>query len=77
MESTNRKINNLLASVPDEKQKQYKRHARVTTIDEIQAFLGLILYRGPYSLNTFFIEKLFSDQYGPPISSSTMSCSRL
>jgi len=49
---------------------------RFTTIEEMQAFLGLMLYRGLYNLNTFLYKRLFSEQNGPPIFSATMSCFR-
>ena len=43
------------------------------TVEEIYAFIGLHLYRGLYKLNTLSVDKLFSNDFGPPIFSATMS----
>ena len=45
VENTNRKINNLLTSVSEEKL-QTNTFMKVTTLEEVQAFVGLLLYRG-------------------------------
>ena len=45
MENTNRKINNLLTSASEEKL-QTNTFMKVTTLEEVQAFVGLLLYRG-------------------------------
>ena len=37
------------------------------TVEEIYAFIGLYIYRGLYKL------KLFTNDFGPPIFSATMS----
>ncbi|XP_057293812.1 uncharacterized protein LOC130622372 [Hydractinia symbiolongicarpus] len=73
LENTNRKINNLRASLSEEKLQSFMK---ITIIDEIQAFVGLMLYRGLFSLNNFSLLKLFSDKYGPPIFAATMSRNR-
>lgn len=49
---------------------------KITTTLEIRAFFGLMLYRGLYKLNTFTVQRLFSERYGPPIFSATMSRNR-
>ena len=64
-------MNNLLTSVSEEKLQTYT-FMKVATLEEIQAFVGLLLYRGIYSLNNFTTQKLFLDIYRPPIFSATM-----
>ena len=47
-----------------------------TTIEELYAFIGLYIYRGLYKLSTLSVDKLFSNMYGPPVFSATMSRNR-
>ena len=58
MKNTNRKINNLLASVSEKKLQTYT-FMKVTTLEEIHEFVGLLLYRRFYSLNNFTFQKSF------------------
>ena len=74
---TNVKINKLIDKLPNDFNKDYK-YPYVQGIDaiEMSAFIGLCYYRGLSKLNTISIQKLFSDKYGPPIYSATMSRNR-
>ena len=47
-----------------------------TTAMEIRAFISLFIYKGLHKLKTFRIARLFSERYGPPIFSATMSRNR-
>jgi len=49
---------------------------KLTNTEELYAFLGLCLYRGLYKLNTLSVNKLFSNNYGPPLFSAVMSRNR-
>ena len=46
------------------------------TVEEIYAFIGLYIYRGLYKLNSLSVDKLFTNDFGPPIFSATMSRNR-
>ena len=74
---TNVKINKLIEKLPDDFNKDFK-YPYVRTIDVIEmcAFIGLCYYRGLYKLNPISVQKLFSDKYGPPVFSATMSIFR-
>ena len=58
VENTNRKINNLLTSVSEEKL-QTNTFMKVTTLEEVQAFVGLLLYWGLDSAKKFDLTKAF------------------
>ena len=74
--NTNRKIEKVLALVPEDKIQEYRYFMRTTSTEELRAFFGLMLYRGMYSLNNYSTETLFSEQFGPPIFGATMSRAR-
>lgn len=69
---TNEKIDTIICSASEETIKKCPFVKKITPL-EVRAFIGLMLYRGLYKLNTFTVRKLFSDRYGPPIFSATMS----
>lgn len=75
---TNRKIRRTLSKLPDNFLTQNSRYSymKETSVEEIYAFIGLYLYRGLYKLNCISAHRLFSNQYGPPIFSATMSRNR-
>ena len=72
------KVQNTLSKFPDNFVAQDSRysHMKEVTVEEIYAFIGLYLYRGLYKLNTLFVDKLFSNDFGPPIFGATMSRNR-
>lgn len=74
---TNIKMNKLIAKLPDDFNKDFK-YPHVKTIEylEMCAFIGLCYYRGLYKLNSISIQKLFSEKFGPPQFSATMSRNR-
>ena len=73
----NKKIRRTL-SIAEDLIAQNSRYSymKETTVEEMYAFIGLYLYRGLYKLNTLSVDKMFSNQYGPPIFSATMSRNR-
>ena len=75
---TNKTIRRTL-SVAEDLIAQNSRYSymKETTVEEMYAFIGLYLNRGLYKLNTLSVDKLFSNQYGPPIFSAAMSRNRL
>ena len=72
---TNRKITNLISNASEESLTKHP-FIKVTTTLEIRALIGLMLYRGLYQLNTFTVQRLFSDRYGPAIFGATMARNR-
>ena len=72
---TNRKITNLISNASEESLTKHP-FIKVTTTLEIRALIGLMLYRGLYQLNTFTVQRLFSDRYGPAIFGATMTRNR-
>ncbi|XP_057296254.1 piggyBac transposable element-derived protein 1-like [Hydractinia symbiolongicarpus] len=76
---TNRKIRRTLSKLPDNFLTQNSRYSymKETSVEEIYAFIGLYLYRELYKLNCISAHRLFSNQYGPPIFSATMSRNRV
>ena len=72
---TNGKITYLISNMSAETLRK-NPFLKVTIPLEIRAFFGLVLYRGLYQLNTFTVHRLFSERYGPPIFSTTMSRNR-
>ena len=75
---TNTKVQNTLSKLPDNFVAQDSRYSYMkgVTVEEIYAFIGLFLYRGLYKLNTLSVDKLFSNDFGPPIFSATMPRNR-
>ncbi|XP_057296188.1 piggyBac transposable element-derived protein 3-like [Hydractinia symbiolongicarpus] len=73
---TNIKIEKVIAELPDEFDNKKYPFIKPTVPSELSAFGGLFLYRGLYKLNTISIDELFSNDYGPPIVSATMSRNR-
>ena len=75
---TNLKINSPIEKLPENFLEENFRYnfLKITNDLEIHAVIGLILYRGIYQLNTLNVDKLFSNQYGRPIFSETMSRNR-
>ncbi|CAB4002415.1 Hypothetical predicted protein [Paramuricea clavata] len=75
---TSRKIRSFISTLPDNFVSQNSKYAYVkeTCVDELYAIIGLYIYRGLYKLNTVSVDKLFSNTYGPPIFSATMSRNR-
>ena len=75
---TNTKVQNTLSKLPDNLVAQDSRYSSMkeVTVEEIYAFIGLYLYHGLYKLNTLSVDKLFSNDFGPPIFSATMSRNR-
>ena len=51
-------------------------YIHTTDIAEVYVFMGLIYARGLLSLNNVSAEKIFSDSYGHPIFTATMSKNR-
>ena len=77
VENTNRKITNIINKLPIGFNNNFKySYVRLVNTEEIYAFIGLMLYRGLYQLNTISVQKLFSAEYGPPTFSATMSRTR-
>ncbi|CAB3979196.1 Hypothetical predicted protein [Paramuricea clavata] len=76
---TNRKIRSFISTVPDNFVSQNSKYTYVkeACVDELYAIIGLYVYRGMYKLNTISVDKLFSNTYGPPIFSATMSRNRV
>ena len=74
---TNLKISGILASLAERNFQFTNKHnfMREISIEEMQAFIGLFLYRGLLCLNNHGTEFLFSDQ-GPPIFGATMGRER-
>ena len=74
--NTNHKINAFFDRLPADY--DYGRRPFLSTIDrlDLDAFIGLCLYRGLYKLNTVAVKKFFSDKYGPHLFSATMSRDR-
>ena len=71
---TNKKIDSLLAKLPADFNKGFKySFVKEVSEMELKAFIGLLLYRGLYKLNTMGIWKRFSDSYRPPMFSVVMS----
>ena len=75
---TNTKVQNTLSKLPDNLVTQDSRYSymKEVTVEEIYAFIGLYLYHGLYKLNTLSVDKLFFNDFGPPIFSATMSRNR-
>jgi hypothetical protein len=75
---TNRKIAKCIANLPEGFLEQSNKYPFIkeTTVEELYAVIGLYLYRGLFKQNTIAVERLFSNVYGPPIYSATMSRSR-
>ena len=76
LERTNAKIAKILDNAPEELLSRESLMKETFAI-EIRAFIDLLIYRGLYKLKTFRIARLFSERYGPPIFSATMSWNRL
>ena len=76
---TNTKVQNTLSKLPDNFVAQNSRHSymKEVTVEEIYTFIGLYLYLGLYKLNTLSVVTLFSNDFGPPIFSATMSWNRI
>ena len=51
-------------------------YMKITDVKEINAFIGLIYYRGLYSLNNHKVSHLFSERYGIPKFNACMSRNR-
>ena len=75
LERTNAIIGKILESTP-EKLLSRDNFMKETTAIEIRSFIGLLIYKGLYKLNTFRISRLFSERYGPPMFSGTISRNR-
>ena len=75
---TNRKVQRTLSKLPENFVAQNSKYTymKETTIEELYAFIGLYIYRGLYKLSTLSVDKLFSNMYGPPVFSATMSRNR-
>ena len=75
---TNRKIRSFFSTLPENFVAENNKYAFIkeTCIDELYAIIGLYIYRGLYKLNTLSVDKLFSNEYGPPIFSAAMSRNR-
>lgn len=71
---SNMKIRKTIEKFPDDYNNNNKYgFTGLTDSFEINAFIGIFLYRGLYKLNTIDTSKLFSNKYGPPFFSATMS----
>ena len=75
LERINAKIAKILGNTPEELLSR-DNFMKETTAIKICGFIGLLIYKGLYKLNTFRIARLFSEKYGPPIFSATMSRNR-
>ena len=75
LEKTNAKIAKILDNAPEELLSRESLMKETFAI-EIRAFIDLLI-KGLYKLKTFRIARLFSERYGPPIFSATMSWNRL
>ena len=67
------KIRKTLEKLPD---KYNKNDYGIMRLSDSFSFIGLFLYRGLYKLYTIDTTKLFSNTYGPPVFSATMSQNR-
>jgi hypothetical protein len=78
VECTSIKIGRCIAKLPENFVAENSKYSfmRETTVAEMYALIGLYLYRGLYKLNTISIDKLFSNKFGPPLFSATMSRNR-
>jgi hypothetical protein len=75
---TNRRIRSFISKLPENFIAENNKYLYIkeTCIDELNALIGLYIYRGLYKLNTLSVTKLFSNTYGPPIFSAVMSRNR-
>ena len=75
LERTIAKVAKIMDNAPEELLAQ-DNFMKETTAIEICVFISLLIYKGLYRLNTFRIARLFSERYGPPTFSSTISRNR-
>lgn len=71
---TNEKISKL--NLPEEFDTRKYPFVKIVGAIEINAFLGLFLYRAMYKLNTLNVSQLFSNTYGPSVFGAAMSRNR-
>ena len=76
IESTNRNIAKTIVNLQDKVESGKYGYLRSTNKDEIEAFLGLIYYRGLYNLSGISAPILFSDTKGLPMFGAVMSRDR-
>ena len=70
LKRTSVKIAKILDNAPEELLSR-DNFMKKTNAIETRTFIGLLIYKGLYKLNTFRIARLFSERYGPPIFSAT------
>ena len=77
VQSTNRKIEEVLDDLPEEAVNDSTRpYLRTTTVLEIYALIGLMFFRGLLGLNNHGAKHLFSEKTGHHVFGATMSKNR-
>ena len=76
VERTNKNISKILKRLSDKMESGKYTNLRETTIAEMEAFIGLLYYRGIYNVTNLSTKTLFSDKKGIHFFGATMSRDR-